>query len=82
MYMIKSDDEFKEMLSLKAYQVARCGSTETPFSGKYNDCTEECVYHCICCGVHLGHLFDEISTPTHKRYYINSVCLDLKPKDK
>jgi peptide-methionine (R)-S-oxide reductase len=35
---------------------------------------------CKTCGSHLGHLFDDDSSPTGQHYCINSVCLDFKKK--
>lgn len=35
---------------------------------------------CSKCGGHLGHLFDDETSPNGKHYCINSVCLGFLPK--
>ena len=35
---------------------------------------------CAVCGSHLGHLFDDPSSPNGQHYCINSVALDFKPE--
>ena len=38
-------------------------------------------YHCAKCGVHHGHIFDDGSTSTQKRFCSNGLCLIFKPKN-
>ena len=36
-------------------------------------------YHCAKCGVHHGHVFDDGTTSTQKRFCSNGLCLIFKP---
>jgi len=38
-------------------------------------------YHCAKCGVHHGHVFDDGSTSTQKRFCNNGLCLIFKPEN-
>ena len=43
------DGELRERLTKEQYQVSCGGGTEPPFTGKYWDCKDSGVYHCVCC---------------------------------
>ncbi len=43
-------EDWKEKLTAEQYAVCREKGTERPFTGKYVDCKEDGVYHCVCCG--------------------------------
>jgi peptide-methionine (R)-S-oxide reductase len=51
--VVKTDEEWRKQLTREQYAVARMGATEKPFSGKYNNCKDEGVYICVCCGEEL-----------------------------
>ena len=47
--VIKTDAEWKALLTEDQYEVARKGGTEFAFSGKYHATKYPGVYRCICC---------------------------------
>lgn len=58
---LRTEEEWREILSPEAYQVCRLQGTEPPFSGEYDGCKSAGVYRCICCDVVLfdsEHKFD------------------------
>ena len=48
--VLKSEKEWKELLSPEQYHVSREGGTERPFTGEYYDSKREGLYRCVCCG--------------------------------
>lgn len=44
------DQEWKEKLTPEQFNICRLKGTEPPFTGKYVDCKEDGIYHCVCCG--------------------------------
>lgn len=51
--LVKSDAEWRRLLSSDSYQVTRKAGTETPFTGKYADNHADGLYRCICCDTAL-----------------------------
>lgn len=51
--VIKSDEEWKSLLSEEQYRVLRKKGTERPFTGEYDHFFEDGVYVCAGCGQQL-----------------------------
>ena len=50
-----SDQQWKEKLTPKQYEICRNKGTEPPFSGEYLNTKTTGTYHCLCCGNALFH---------------------------
>lgn len=51
--VIKSDKEWRALLTPDQYQVTRKRGTEPAFSGAYHAFKGKGIYHCVCCGNEL-----------------------------
>jgi len=51
--VVKTDEEWKSVLTPEQYEVTRKKGTEKAFTGKYYDYKEEGIYQCVCCGTDL-----------------------------
>jgi len=53
MKVVKSDEEWRELLTAQQYEVTRQKGTEPPFSGEYYEFEDAGTYTCVCCGNRL-----------------------------
>lgn len=51
--VVKSDEEWRKMLTPQAYRITRKKGTEAPFTGIYWNHKEKGVYQCVSCGLDL-----------------------------
>jgi peptide-methionine (R)-S-oxide reductase len=51
--VIKSDKEWRKILTPEQYRITRKKGTERAFSGKYHDFKEKGIYRCVCCDLEL-----------------------------
>ena len=50
---VRTEAEWRALLTPEQYLIAREKGTERAFTGQYHDCHETGVYRCICCGAEL-----------------------------
>lgn len=51
--IVKTDAEWKRILTAEQYEVARKAGTETPYSSPLNNIHEKGVFACVCCDLPL-----------------------------
>jgi peptide-methionine (R)-S-oxide reductase len=51
--IVKTDAEWREILTPEQYEVCRLKGTERAFTGKYDGCKDAGTYVCQCCGARL-----------------------------
>ena len=81
---LRTEEEWREILSPEAYQVCRLQGTEPPFSGEYDGCKSAGVYRCICCDAVLfdsEHKFDSGSGWPSFFRALNSDTVELRKDD-
>ncbi|MBI2192084.1 MAG: peptide-methionine (R)-S-oxide reductase MsrB [Planctomycetes bacterium] len=48
--IVKSDKEWRDVLTPEQYRICRKKGTERAFTGTYHNCKEKGIYECVCCG--------------------------------
>lgn len=62
--VVKSDEEWREILTPEQYHITRERGTEPPFSGKYCQTKAAGVYQCVACGQELFDSRDKFDSGT------------------
>jgi len=50
---VRTEAEWRALLTPEQYRITREKGTERAFSGQYHDCHDSGIYRCVCCGAEL-----------------------------
>ena len=50
MKILHTEQQWREKLTPEQFEICRNKGTERPFTGIYEGCKKDGVYHCVCCG--------------------------------
>ena len=76
--LFDSDAKFDSGTGWPSFTESLPGAFKTKID--YSFGVKRVEYHCAKCGVHHGHVFDDGSTATQKRFCSNGLCLIFKPE--
>jgi peptide-methionine (R)-S-oxide reductase len=62
--VVRSDNDWKKILTEEQFRVARKKGTEPAFTGKYHDFHGNGIYQCVCCGTDLFYSSDKFESGT------------------
>ncbi len=77
--LFTSDCKFNSGTGWPSFYTAIEGNVDTKVDMKIGVPRTE--YHCVKCGGHQGHVFDDGPMPTGLRYCNNGLALEFKPKE-
>ena len=62
--VVKSEEQWRALLSQEQFHVCRLKGTEPAFRGEYHNCKTAGVYHCACCNTPLFLSTDKFDSGT------------------
>ena len=79
-YSVQTINSIQELDGLVLHNQSNLKNVERKLDLSHGTIRKE--VKCTRCGAHLGHVFDDGSAPTRKRYCINSIALSLDKGNK